>query len=551
MASGTRAQDEVARDLLAALQDDELTDVYLVGGDGVQVPTCRFVLAARSKVLKRMLYGSFREAKSSTICMMGYDSSVLQAVVDYCYGSDITKFRSSLGKGEPAIRKLVHLAKAADYLELPGLQQKVDRVVRSIMTKHPNLACAVFDEASPDSQLSDYALQIIECRPYVALQSSQDESAAGGGIECLRSDGLISIMNSARIEAGELYLFRMLRRWFDHTVAANCQDSALRVGYECSNYITLEDIEPRELFNQVQDCHFVSPERIFDAVTKQALRASEERIWSIRCRGRASVDRVLVEGAGVRDANGIYYQITGLANGDLYSKREVTCGQQHVYTLSCNCKDDTYECRIFCSKLLTDKAVSSLETMQITSVLDPVFQPVMQIVQVSEPEQSVPTPIRKYYRVQLSDGELYMQGTLATALATLVRNDEIGENSVIKVLEFGLYQLDGHAAVHITKASIVSSNPGQCFGEPVSINEFPLAKETETYDSQSSDGHIGSLQSLYSCKYHVDLQAKDTKIPRSGWSVDDQGIGPDPTCVWIPAVAKVCAGQQLKSMKTV
>jgi hypothetical protein len=100
MASGPSNQDEVARDLLAALQDEELTDVYLVGGDGVQVPTCRFVLAARSKVLKRMLYGSFREAKSSTICMMGYDSSVLRAVVDYCYGSDITKFRASLDKGE-------------------------------------------------------------------------------------------------------------------------------------------------------------------------------------------------------------------------------------------------------------------------------------------------------------------------------------------------------------------------------------------------------------------------------------------------------------------
>jgi hypothetical protein len=236
----------------------------------------------------------------------------------------------------------------------------------------------------------------------------------------------------------------------------------------------------------------------------------------------------------------------------LYSKREVACGQQHVYTLSCNGKDDTYECRIFCSKILTDKAVLSLQTMQRTAVIDPVFQPVMQIVQISEPEESVPTPIRKYYRVQLSDGESYMQGTLATALASLVRNDEVGGNSVIKVLEFGLYQLDGHAAVHIHKASIVTSNPGQCFGDPVCINASPVEKGTQIYDSQSTEDRTGSLQSLYSCNYHVDFQAKDTKIPRSGWSVDDHGIGPDPTCVWIPAVAKACEGQQLnRSMKAV
>jgi hypothetical protein len=66
------------------------------------------------------------------------------------------------------------------------------------------------------------------------------------------------------------------------------------------------------------------------------------------------------------------------------------------------------------------------------SGLDYVFQAVMQIVELRDLEQSVPSPIRKYYRVQLSGGELYMQGTLATALATLVRNGEIGENLLSK-----------------------------------------------------------------------------------------------------------------------
>jgi len=523
-----------------ALQDEELADVFLVGSDRDEepVPACRFVLAARSKVLKRMLYGSFREAKSSTICMMGYDNIVLQAVVEFCYRNDCGEFLINLEMGELGVRKLVQLAKAADYLELPVLHEQAVRVVRARMTKNPNLACAVFDEANTVCQIADYALHIIECRPYVALQSSCDKESVGGGVECLGPDAITCLWKDLRVEAGELFLFRMLRRWFDHAVIKGCKNPAQQVAFECSRFMRLDDIEPTALFAEVTDCQFIASERIFDAVAKQAIRASQERIWSIQCRGRSSVQRVLVEGAGVHNANGIYYRISGLANGDLYSKREVACGQQYVYTLSCNAKDDTYECRLFCSKLLTDRAVLHLEVMQNTSVLDPVFQPVMQVIRVDEPDRHVAAPIRKYYRIHLSDGEFHAKGTLATSLNSLVESNELIGNSVIKVLQYSLYEIEGYAAIHVTAVSIVSSNPGQCFGSPVSISDPATQVTKAKAQSEGDSDHPGGLQSLYSCNYHVDFQARDTTIPRSGWSVEDDGIGPEPTCVWIPAVTK-------------
>jgi len=102
------------------------------------------------------------------------------------------------------------------------------------------------------------------------------------------------------------------------------------------------------LDKQVQDCCFIAPERINMAFAKQALRASQNNVWTVQCRGKTSVDRILVEGCGTRDANGLYYRIAGLANrGGLYSKREVAFGQENIYTLSRNRKAGHYECRLW------------------------------------------------------------------------------------------------------------------------------------------------------------------------------------------------------------
>jgi len=520
--------DEVIRDLLEALSDEELCDVYLVASDGIEVPACRFALAARSKVLKRMLYGSFREAKSSTICMMSYSSSILQAVVEYCCRNDISNLTEKLGKGESAVREMVRLSKAADYLELAGLQKQADNFTRAKMTECPPLACAVFDEASTNTNLSDYAMQIIESRPYVTLDVS-DRIDSIGGVESLGGDRLIDVFKNPYIEAGELFVFRMLNRWFEE-VRQNDPDAALNVAHQCTRYIQFENIEPKTLLDKIQDCMFVSPDRIFDAVAKQALRASKDRVWSLGCRGRDSVERVLVEGAGVRDANGIYYRVQGLAKGDLYSKREVACGQQFVYTLSSSVKEEQFECRIFCSNLLTHRAVRRLHAMNQTSAVDPYFQPVVQILSID----TVPSRSRtcKYSRIRISDGDLHMSGTLDKSLDELVEKGEIAENSVVKVLDFSVYHNDKlFTGIRINQISVVNGNPGQSFGSPVGLEE--------SNGGDDSGASQDRLQNLYSFRRPVDLaEAKRTKIPRRGWQVDKDGEGTGPVCTWIPAGAQ-------------
>lgn len=503
-------------DILSALERDDLCDVYLTSLQGDEIPACRFLLAARSPVLKRMLYGSFREAKSSTICMMGYNTGILQALVDYCRCNNIDNLTQKLDENEAAVRQLVQLAKAADYLEMTHLQSLAETSVRQLMTQYPGLACAVFDEAEAEQTLANQARQIIECRPYVALDGRESKTR-GGGITCVvRSDRLLEIMRNEWVAAGEYFMFSVLNRWFEETRNI-CHEDAINVAYQCAIYIQYDNIEPQYLLSKVQNAPFVSAERIFEAVAKQALRASQDRIWSLQTRGRDNVERVLVEGAAIADVNGVYYRIDGLVNGDLYSKRELNCGQQFVYTLSCNLKDDHYECRIFCSNLLTADAVRNLSRMFHSSVIDPLFQPVLQIVSIGEYSHGRTV-------IDVSDGCHTMKGIISGVILV---------NAVIKILEFSFVEYEGHTTIKLNRWSLVNGTCGYCFGNPQPLGEILQAElSSERHDT------INGLMNFYSCTYPCEQRAKDTKIPRNGWVPMDCGENPAPTCTWIPAMLK-------------
>jgi hypothetical protein len=368
-------QNPVIHDLWEAINDEEMSDVSLVGYDG-EVHANRFVLAARSKVLKKMLYGPFLESQSRKLPFHSYEKVILEAIVEYSCKNEIPKFRMYIHRNALSARRLVQLFKAADFLELTGLAKLVAQMAHNLTTRFPPLACAVYDEADFDTKISNDSLLMIQCRPYVTLPPHND---TGGGIDQLSESKLVSIYNDKEVKAGELFLFEMLQKWKDLSEHENA-DELVKA---CAAFIQLDNIEPHDLLGVVMKSGFCPEKKIIEAITRQALRASQNRVWSMSSRGRPDIERILVEGAGSKDANGIYYRISGLTNGELYSKREVACGQQHVYTLSVSVSKDTesVECRIFCSKLLTHGGVIK---MARNHPQDQSFEPILQIVRITE-----------------------------------------------------------------------------------------------------------------------------------------------------------------------
>ena len=289
-----------------------------------------------------------------------------------------------------------------------------------------------------------------------------------------------------------------------------------------------------------------------------------------------------------------------------------------------------YECRIFSSPFLTYRAVRQLQLMQIMSTIVPCYQPVMQLVDWSPPANAqngggsssppaihysnnqgtsfsfltttepqnrvnafgtndaasssisstnnntnlvIPTPIRKYYRIRLSDGEYHMPGTIAPELNGLIERKELDVNRVIQILEFGVYTTYGCTSIHVLRAVVVTGSnttPIHIFGNPSPLEDAePVDMKNIPDDIQISGKGLGTsygrLQNLYRAEIVLNDDVDDPQqgtvttrskssntsnkndasmatssfyasgcIPKTGWMVDDHGIEPAPECTWIP-----------------
>ena len=114
------------------------------------------------------------------------------------------------------------------------------------------------------------------------------------------------------------------------------------------------------------------------------------------------------------------------------------------------------------------------------------------------------------------------------ALSRLAMNKQIQQNTLVKILSHKIYEWEGKQQIHVVDLSLVAAHPGHRLGNPVEFDEASF--------SGSNDGD--GFQKLYSCYYPLEQQAKDSRIPRTGWQLEDHGSEPAPTCSWIPATTK-------------
>lgn len=576
--SGVSLLSPLVHDMLRSLKNHvetgSMTDVYLVGADGSRVRANRFVLGARSPVFSKMLYGAFREASSDCV-KLDYDGRLLDVIVHYCNTETLPVSSEFANRSDDIeafqVRFLVDLVRAADYLQLLGLQRIVTRRVHYLMTRNLPLSIIVFDQSDASSELSNLSLHILETRPYLVFGDNQKI-----GIECLCESKVISFFKSPSIAAGELFLFQLLQQWYEH----NCQsemsskskeDKTLETAHQCCRYIQLANIEPSILLDSVSSCAFCPPELVFSAIAQQALQASQRGVWILSCRGgrrASSVERLLVEGCGMRDAQGVYYRVMGLAQGvgGLYTKREATAGQEWVYTLSCAIKGNSYDCRLFRSKLLTQGAILNLARIQRFLSIEStagapsvVFQPVLQVVNLKPSKgrdatarrscdhgaltsspSTFESPLQELARAHLSDGDHSIVATLVESVAeSLIETF----NAVLKVLEYSIYCMDGQVRLHVNKVAILHSNLGHWFGDVkpfcASLDD-PRSPDLEEVSMESSAQlHQNPVQILYTCSTPVQgTRDRNAPCSRHGWSATEDLRGSEfessPSVMWIP-----------------
>jgi BTB/POZ domain len=212
------------------------------------VMACRFLLAARSPVFQRMLYGNFREAQSQSIALLGYPRIILQTIVYFCsYHTLNPLFPTSIDH----VPLQLQLLQAADYLQLLDLCTMITQtIVLKHMVSHPQrTVCTVYEHVPMTSPLYAMALQMIEIRPYIILDphktfrpqiivvaaknqptrnnsplnrrsnsnDDDDERGTCGGITILSVDKLDLLLQSKHnICASEYFLLQQLLRWYQY-----------------------------------------------------------------------------------------------------------------------------------------------------------------------------------------------------------------------------------------------------------------------------------------------------------------------------------------------
>jgi len=279
----------LVKDLMAAAANGTMADIEILSNDdGVHVAS-RFVLGARSPVLRRALYAkddTGRESGGSHEFRLNYSSGVVRALLGYCCTNKIESFPAD----EARCRELVQLGESASVFELTELSEMVCETAGSLLRSFPSLAGAIFDEACGNeavTSLKNVALRVIEREPENTLLKRHGLQREMG-VYFLKAASLEEILKNRSIRAEEISLFRVLIAWSDAKPSAVSErendwltpprslDRKKIALQFAERYINLACIAPSDLVGCVTESGLVSPDKISAALLQVALRLENE-----------------------------------------------------------------------------------------------------------------------------------------------------------------------------------------------------------------------------------------------------------------------------------
>mmetsp|Transcript_23707 Transcript_23707/g.34938 ORF Transcript_23707/g.34938 Transcript_23707/m.34938 type:complete len:304 (-) Transcript_23707:1139-2050(-) len=257
-----RTRDEVLEGLLT---NKELSDVSLRCNDGAIIHANRCLLV-RSPVFDRMLTGNFLESKSEIVDIVGFNGTVLRAVVEYIYTDSCALWNDVKTKPDALNAKnLMILAAAAEYFDLPNLKNQTRQVALGILRSHPSMATIFLEECQSHkfSELERFAWKVIRSNLPSAWTSDAAHSLGVALIE--------EIIQDDKTSASELQLFQLIQSW-----AGNDSGRKNTAKQLIKKHIRLENIDPSDITSTVKSSDLVTVKQVSAAFEAQALKAEAE-----------------------------------------------------------------------------------------------------------------------------------------------------------------------------------------------------------------------------------------------------------------------------------
>ncbi|RGB33960.1 hypothetical protein C1646_168187 [Rhizophagus diaphanus] len=117
------------KDLSLLVNNPKYSDIEILCEDEKKLYGCRAILAARSEVFDRLLYNGMKESYETQISFPKINSSGMEIILEYTYTGSIKE--ESLTKDN-----IIDAFYAADYFQLPDLQDFIMKVFKNILEKN-------------------------------------------------------------------------------------------------------------------------------------------------------------------------------------------------------------------------------------------------------------------------------------------------------------------------------------------------------------------------------------------------------------------------------
>lgn len=289
------AEMTVTERLLACLKNPAMTDVALIGDDGIAVPASRYILGSTSTVLQPLLYGGVNlnrttepnvlanhknkhhrnqekpnsRDRTASVNIRESNHRSLQALVEFCCSDELNTDIWMDYRPVEMIHDNVALAKLAHTYEIPKLQEKIQEFLIPVVQECPSLSCLVFhlaDEAATPS-IYQAALDIILDDPCQSFPPAK--GVHEGGLACTSPEKLDFLLGHANLEAEDFFLFQQLVVWRDENkkrfknVHSICRHMVVQ-------HIDLSAINPNEIETTVMQSGFVDSNMLVQALMRQA-----------------------------------------------------------------------------------------------------------------------------------------------------------------------------------------------------------------------------------------------------------------------------------------
>ena len=296
-------------DLISSLEDEDMSDVTLVGSDNGTTNAIRAFLGARSDVLKSLLFGDFIESQRPRV-KMNYPSAVIRGLIHFCVSDNAPKIDElrSLGEetdvsDEDLARLAVQLCVAAEYYQIQGLLVKGQDTLREWLRElgkkgklSPAIFCAVFDETISNPclpRLQAYLWLLVRNKPAKRLTKNGNDGFAGPSM--LKSNTLRVLVEDQALSSQADVLFQAIAMWADATPPGEFEylgpEERKGIAKELIAELELRLIPPPQLIGPVMASGYVESQKIVEVLQKQADGGA-----------------VYISGAGIAGSNGIYEQ---------------------------------------------------------------------------------------------------------------------------------------------------------------------------------------------------------------------------------------------------